>query len=129
MKLEKEVSICNYGFNEDNCGYDFLLLNPYYYFEENEKDFIIKNKDKKIKLTLEVEEPILTEKERKYLSGVVAPFRGNVCYIKKEEDHFGFQIIINHDDGDLYFPHFMEENEMYENMKLNKEYTLEELDL
>ena len=41
----------------------------------------------------------------------------------------GFQIIIEHRDGSLYFPYYADENKMYTNMELDKVYTLEELDL
>ena len=133
MKLEKEVKILNYGLNEDNCGYDFLLLNPYYYFEENEKDFIIRNKAKRLKLTLEVEEPILDDAERKYLSGVIRPFRNRICSIVKEGYSNIEYIQIKYDKvGNIntYFslPSF-KVGTMYKGMELNKKYTLKELGL
>ena len=129
MKLEKKVQILNYGFNENNCNYDFLLLNPYYYFEENEKDFIIRNKDKRLKLTLEVEEPILDDEERKYLSGFIKPFRDEIeCIRKVPNEYYKAEhlVIYFKDNMNMPFPYF-KKGSMYKGMKVDKDYTLDGL--
>lgn len=82
-------------------------------------------------LDQEVEvEPILTDKEREYLSTVIKPFRDRVKYIAKYEYDTNEQFIeieIN-DVLPLIFPLF-EENEYYKGMEVDKKYTLEELGL
>ena len=132
MKLEKRIQIYNYYFGEDNRSYDFLSLVPYRRFKNDEKDFIIKNESKVFKLTLEVEEPILDEKERKYLSGVIKPFRDEIeCIIKRKSiDYENKEYIIIHYEQlkTMPFPYF-EKSTMYKGMEFNKEYTLEELGL
>ena len=130
MKLEKRIQIYNYYFGEDNRSYDFLLLVPYRRFKYDEKDFIIKNESKVFKLTLEVEEPILDEKERKYLSGVIRPFRDRIKFIKKLNEHYigDEYILIKTDSNSTPLPYFKKDT-TYKGMELNKEYTLEELGL
>ena len=130
MKLEKRIQIYNYYFGEDNRSYDFLSLVPYRRFKNDEKDFIIKNESKVFKLTLEVEEPILDEKERKYLSGVIRPFRDRIKFIKKLNEHYidDEYILIKTDSNSTPLPYFKKDT-MYKSMELNKEYTLEELGL
>lgn len=78
--------------------------------------------------------PFLTEKERKYLNGVIAPFRDSVVYIKKvglaEYEHIC--IYVKNPDLNLpaamAFPSF-ETGKMYKGMELSKKYNLEELGL
>ena len=76
--------------------------------------------------------PILTEKERKYLKGVIAPFRDEVVYIKKVGLARYEHICIYVKSPDLYefmaFPSF-EIGSMYKGMESNKKYNLEELGL
>ncbi len=122
MKLEKEVTLDTYGlslicFNEN--------------FTQNEIRELQQMYKRKIKLTLEVEEPILDEAERKYLSGIIRPFRDRVRYIQKivyslEEKEFIVIVCIS--CGNIIFPDF-KKGSMYKGMELNKGYTLEELGL
>ena len=78
--------------------------------------------------------PILTEKERKYLNGVIAPFRDEVVYIKKVKSAGYEHICIYVRSPDIYlpvaiaFPSF-ETGKMYKGMESNKKYNLEELGL
>lgn len=78
--------------------------------------------------------PILTEKERKYLKGVIAPFRDSVIYIKKVKSAGYEHICIYVKSPDIYipidisFPSF-ETGRMYKGMESNKKYNLEELGL
>ena len=76
------------------------------------------------------EEPILDDKEKEYLSGDIRPFRYEVIYIvKKIYNHREKEYIaINLKNDTIFLPNF-KENTMYKNMKINKEYTLEELGL
>lgn len=85
----------------------------------------------------EFKEDILDEKEKKYLSAVIKPFRDRITYIAKvEEDiHWFYWIMIRVDIGflndyyDLCLPPFEETSSMYKNMEVGKEYTLKELGL
>lgn len=85
----------------------------------------------------EYKEPVLTDKEKEYLSAVIKPFRDRITYIAKvEEDiHWFYWIMIRVDIGflndyyDFCLPPFEETSDMYKNMEVGKEYTLEELGL
>ena len=75
------------------------------------------------------EEPILDDKEKEYLSSVIKPFRDKVKIISKrsyftDEEHL--TIILKNDT--IYLPNFKKDT-MYKNMKLEKDYILEELGL
>lgn len=86
---------------------------------------------KLLKGILKIEQPTLTEKEKKYLEGVLRPFKDKVEFIRKdfhysknqEHIHIGIK-----NDFDIDFPNF-QQGTMYKGMELNKEYTLEELGL
>jgi len=75
---------------------------------------------------------ILNEKERKYLSAVIRPFRDKIETISKHgDDEREFIEISLLDEGerdDIYSPYF-KTNTMYKGMKEGKSYTLEELGL
>ena len=133
MKLEKEVYIGNIYYTERLNKKYHLNFNciVYDYLNEKEKEIFDKLQEKtKLKLTLEVEEPILDEAERKYLSGVIRPFRDDVKFICKNSNNTGFEYlnIGFYENDNTLFPCF-EKDTMYKGMELNKEYTLEELGL
>ena len=80
---------------------------------------------------VKIPKPILTEKEREYLSMVIKPFRDDIrcihkytCFNDTKEYLFGRTKDYSH----LEFPAF-ERGTMYRGMELCKEYTLEELGL
>lgn len=82
-------------------------------------------------LNQEYKDPILDDVERKYLSAVIKPFRKKISYIRKSKDlREGKKYIkIELCDGDtMYFP-YLANDEMYTGMKLDRNYTLEELGL
>ena len=83
-------------------------------------------------ITLEKPEPILDEAERKYLSGVIRPFRDSVKDIVKRKSYdseYEEYIIIHCGKFEaIVFPYF-KEGTMYKNMVINKEYSLEDLNL
>ena len=134
MKIEKIVKINKLEVNDSifkEDSYIEITLENVLSFEETKKimdNFI----NKKVKLTLELEEPILDDEERKYLSGVIRPFRDRVRYIEKVSYYLDNEqkeyITIKLISGSMPFPSF-KANMMYKCMKLNKEYTLEELGL
>ena len=80
---------------------------------------------------IKLPKPILNNVEKKYLSYVIKPFREDVLKIAKFESNNLENkevIAIKTQDGNTIFPPF-EKGVNYEGMKLNQEYTLEELDL
>lgn len=92
---------------------------------------IIKIEEPIYQTVYEANEEILDEAEKRYLKGVIRPFRNKVLKIVKKYDTFTeleyIRIIIK-DDSSIEFPSFSK-NTMYKNMETNKSYTLEELGL
>lgn len=83
----------------------------------------------------ECNEPVLDDTERKYLSEVIRPFRNYVSGITKVKNKCAtgnkqyIRIIVNKYMTEyIYLPYF-EENKMYNGMKIDRPYTLEELEL
>lgn len=82
-------------------------------------------------LNQEYKEKILDDVEREYLSAVIKPFRKKILYIRKRKDVTKGKKYIQIElcDGDtMYFP-YLANNEMYKGMKLDINYTLQELGL
>ena len=81
-------------------------------------------------------EPILNEEEKEYLSNVIKPFKNNVCYIIKlkgtyvNKEYIQVCIKSNNINWNEYIslPFFIS-GSMYNNMKLDCEYSLKELGL
>ena len=132
MKLEKEVGILpmvtHYENSKDTFKGVTLMINiPE--LTKDEMKIIRKGQVSKLKLTLEVEEPILDDIERKYLSGVIRPFRNKIDFIKKVNDYDCEECIsIFLNDYQIDLPPF-KKGSMYKGMKSGKEYTLEDLGL
>lgn len=79
--------------------------------------------------------PILDEKEKEYLSNIIKPFRKHIITIRKIQNYkyeFIEIVIYRRDEGAscevISFPYF-NKGKMYKGMKINKEYTLDELGL
>lgn len=87
---------------------------------------------------LEIEQTILDKVEKRYLEGVLRPFKDRVMSIIKNQNKYHcyddtyIYVCIKHYDGinndNLLFPCFSKDD-MYKGMALNKRYTLEELGL
>lgn len=84
---------------------------------------------------IKLSKPILTEKEKEYLSAVIKPFRDRVINITKESEYCieCIKITLNPLEvmtvGDIvYLPNFIKWS-MYEGMEPDKAYTIDELDL
>lgn len=75
-----------------------------------------------------VENEILDEEEKEYLSAVIRPFRDRVEYIKKINNDREYIQVLLEDGDELTFPCF-EKGTMYEGMEADKKYTLKELGL
>lgn len=95
--------------------------------------------DKVLDQEVEIEVPdILTKEEKEYLRAVISPFRYKVLFIKKLIYfgcyHKGYFINIKVDNKfdifgiqNVQLPYF--QDDMYEKMEIDKEYTLEDLGL
>ena len=130
MKLEKEVKIIRVkSINSIADGnYTEIKLDG----ALSNKDFknIVNNfVGKKLKLTLEIQDSILDDAERKYLSYVIRPFRDKIKYIKKiSDEYFEYISMIAKDEDTILFPNFKKDT-MYKGMESGKKYTLEDLGL
>ena len=91
---------------------------------------IIKIEEPIYQTVYECKEEILDEAEKRYLRGVIRPFRNKVKYIvKRHSSTIGEYIFINIlNNPNIMLPYFKEDS-MYKGMKPGKEYTLEELGL
>ncbi len=82
-------------------------------------------------LAEEYKGPILDDTEKKYLSNAIKPFRKMIAYIVKAQDFDDgkqcIRIILQNGDG-MHFP-YLDDDEMYKGMEVNKDYSLEELGL
>lgn len=94
------------------------------YLEEN-------NKIKNIFITVEYEDSILDDIEKRYLKNIIRPFIDEVDYITKwENDEGDYSIIITlYNFETITLPSFPIYSKMYVGMKPDQEYSLEELDL
>lgn len=80
----------------------------------------------------ERKEEILDETEKRYLRGVIRPFRNDIDFITKKScrnSSKNYIVIGFKNDDKWYFPSFNTSSEMYKGMEVDKEYTLEELGL
>ena len=82
---------------------------------------------------IKIPKPILDEKEKKYLSAVIKPFRNRVINIKKESGYSieCIKITLNPlkvmtADDIVYLPNFIKLS-MYKGMETDKAYTTDEL--
>lgn len=77
---------------------------------------------------------VLDPAEKKYLTNIIKPFKDQVIAIAKRSANYGEFIDIMIDEGDIgdcgniYLPYFKPDS-MYFGMKVNREYTLEQLGL
>ena len=102
-----------------------------YNLKDNYSDLgkIIKIEEPEYKTVYEAKPEILDEAEKRYLRGVIRPFRDKVTCIRKFVYSTGnAKIDINVENWYICLPTFPK-NQMYKNMEDDKEYTLEELGL
>ena len=105
---------------------------------QNKKHFLSENVIQRLKIeeptyqtVYEVKLEVLDQTEKRYLRNFIAPFKDSVETIRrlysptKEKDYIQIRY---KDDRPTNLPYF-ESNTMYKNMEINKNYTLEELDL
>lgn len=131
-KLDTLNKCDNCIFKEVNCSESFFR-NSWIHHKDSYSDKFLDQK-------VEIEIPdILNEKEKKYLSNIIKPFRNKVTSIKKlpafgsnYRATYCILITINSQFGifgneNIQLPYF--QNDMYKGMEAGKNYTLEELDL
>lgn len=75
------------------------------------------------------EHQILDDAEKRYLKGVIRPFRNRVLGIKKEECAIDECIAIVMKNYEIIYLPLFEEGTMYQGMEGNRRYTIEELGL
>ena len=129
MKLEKDFLIKSV---EGDFYYSTIQLRGEINLTDAEKREYFKAggcKNIKTKLIIELPKQILDEEEKKYLSDVIRPFRDKVKYINKRADTNGEYIFIYVKDFEYFSLPYFKKNTMYKGMELNKEYTLEDLNL
>ena len=80
-------------------------------------------------LNAEYVQPVLDNVEKKYLSDVIRPFRNKIKFIKKTKMGCFYYIVIRINGETMTLPNFSSKSKMYEGMKLDKAYTLEDLGL
>ena len=77
---------------------------------------------------------VLDAAEKRYLTNIIKPFKDQVIAIAKRSANYGEFIDIMIDEGEIgdcgniYLPYFKPDS-MYKGMKVNREYTLEQLGL
>ena len=87
---------------------------------------------------LEIEKPILDDIEKRYLESVLRPFKNRILFAKKTTiydtdsgyEYVCFKVVTpdNEDYNYLVLPYFIK-GTMYKGMKIDKNYSLEELGL
>ena len=100
-------------------------------YEHINQGKIIKIEEPKYKTVYETESEILDKAEKRYLRGIITPFKNKVMYIKKSKnliETLEYIAIELKGEASICLPYF-EPNTMYKGMKLQKEYTLKELGL
>ena len=134
MKFEKEVKLKNLCWGKNYACFKCVIENANV-FDINKLLILFQENKKNLKLTLEVEEPILDDEERKYLSGVIRPFRDKVVGIYKynsvlsDYEEIAVDTCADYNCNHMtHLPPF-KKSTMYKNMELNKEYSLEDLGL
>lgn len=122
MLINKEEGISGFisNYNED-----LTRENKYY----KDTDIIKVERPTKYETIFERKEEILNEAEKRYLRGVIRPFRDKVRFIEKEDNGEISRIKICFDYHFMFFPILEKEKKMYEGMKANQAYNLKELGL
>ena len=143
-KMEDVAKLLNLELNEEfkikglSLRYRFTNIGLQYY-SETERGWLTSNKLLPMLLQgeisiIKIEQPILDEKEKEYLSSVIKPFRDRISYIVKCNELYGEYIEIDlrcysdETDERTMLPK-KKKGTMYKSMVTNKRYTLYELGL
>ena len=82
---------------------------------------------------IKVEQPILDDVEKKYLSAVIKPFRDRIISIRKykynQDEYIGIYVkyYAETDESEMFTLPLFKEGTIYKGMELKKYYTLKEL--
>lgn len=131
VTFESGNCIIKTGKNDFDGGEYYRKINALAKFRDvyNVLGKIIKIEEPKYTTVYECKPEILDNTEKRYLKDVIRPFRDRVNNIRKVKSYTNNKseyIIISIGNENITLPYF-EENAMYKGMRLNKEYTLEEL--
>ena len=123
--LVKAIALCNSDELLKLAGIDLTEAYKANYYE-NKKSLVDW-------LLQDYKEPILEEDEREYLAAVIRPFKENVCTVCKKYiqscSGLSYEYIVVKLNAERWcFPKFVE-GTMYKGMKVDKQYTLQELGL
>lgn len=114
------------------CNYRFNNLDEQLRYACNDNASIVKvERPTHYKIVFERKEEVLDATEKRYLAGVIRPFKNRVEYINKQQSCVNknqkfIGIILEKDT--LILPYFTE-GTMYKGMETDRNYTLEELGL
>ena len=126
FKIEGGSKNVKYKFNSDYLA--MVIPNIGWSKANNTLADLLNGKFKIVKLP----KPILDDVEKRYLKGVIRPFRDDVESICKCETYNGKKEYITisffSTVSDMYFPDYPM-GTMYKDMVLNRKYSIEELDL
>ena len=132
LELEEEFKICGYdGFCKiTELGLERYVKERSWFMDSMMLIDLIKGTAKITKIP----KPILTEKEKDYLSSVIKPFRDKVISIRCNcaIDNYNCIVIELKQDGfskEFINLPFFKSDTMYKGMQAGKDYTLEELEL
>ena len=120
---------------QNNCKYAALDMDiNYLYYREKKHGWILLSNNSNLHRLYYYYENILDDEERKYLLSIITPFKNKIRYIKRVSFNGVMEFItisfeeINDAYSGIYLPLFKKDT-MYKNMKIDKKYTLKELNL
>ena len=125
------IKINNDTFEEHSFTRSIYSLKELQDNEYNILGKIIKIEEPEYKTVYEIEDEILDKAEKRYLRGIIIPFKDKVTCIRKLRnlmEPLEYISIELSGESSICLPCF-EPNTMYKGMKLQKEYTLKELGL
>ena len=125
FKIEGHSGNVKYRLTEENLEY---LSSCDHWFSISSTLNCLLNGEYKV---VKIPKPVLDDVEKEYLSYVIKPFRKRIKYVYKYSCENGDSeriVVITKDCDYLDFPKF-KKGSMYKNMKVGKEYSLEELGL
>lgn len=130
VEIDKPFNIKGYKLNPCKLTNERII--------NNRGDMITMSFFKLLTGKLEVEQVILDDVERRYLENVLKPFKDRILFAKKttiyntdsDYEYVCFKVVTpdNEDYNYLILPYFIK-GTMYKEMKIDKDYSLEELGL
>ncbi len=117
-------------FFDKTSSYSFNSIDEQLRYFNDDVSIVKVERPVKYETMFERKEEILDETEKRYLSGIIRPFKDKVRFISKDRDSDYDKefIFIDLKNEFIYLPNF-KINTMYKGMKEHKKYTLKELGL